>query len=135
MVSKTKLIALGIVVLLATITVAAALNTWTGTASWSMKKFSVWDSSTSGTQLASPYTLPNPPTTPGTYTYNYYIQNDGTSAATVTVTNGQITGTGNTAQWNANGVYSLPVSTARVNAILTLTITTDGTYTWTFTIS
>jgi hypothetical protein len=135
MVSKKVYLALGLVALLGSVIIISALNSWTGTAAWSMKKFSVWDSNTGGTQLASPYTLPNPPTTPGTYIYHYYLENDGTAAATVTVTNGQITGAGNTATWNANGVYSLPVGSTRTDATLTLSITIDGTYTWTFTIS
>jgi hypothetical protein len=127
-------IALIVLVSMAIAAVVYAAISWSGSASWTtaIKSFTVRDSATAGTVIASPYVIPNLPSTAGTYTYSFYLQNDGNTALTVTAT-GSITGTGNTASWSSSGVYSLPVSTTQIEATLTLNIQSTGTYSWAFT--
>lgn len=134
---NSKITAIVIVIAVAALLVGGvvAVTIWSGTANWTLttKSFTVWNSPTDGSQLMTPYTVSPMPTTPGTYTYSYYLQNDGNAAITVTVTGAPPTGTGNTATWSNAGTYVLPVSSTRTEAQLTLVIATSGTYTWTFT--
>lgn len=128
---KTVIVCLAVLGL--TVGVVGAVITWSGTATWSIAspQFAVYDSAVEGNTIASPYTLTNPPTATGTYTYTYYIENTGNVLLNFQVA-GSITGTGNTASWTSTS-FSLPVSTTRQALTLTLTVAASGSYSWTFT--
>jgi hypothetical protein len=115
--SKKALALLCIFTFVATIGLTLAYTTWNATGTWTTtnKNFSIWDSAANGNQLSSPY----------------YIQNDGNTPLTVAIAGGAVTGTGNTAAWDHN-TYTVPVGTTRTAATLSLTITSDGSYTWSF---
>ena len=134
--NQTKIALVVLVALAGTIGAVYAVSTWSGGVTWVItdKNFKVYDSASGGAELASPYTVSAPPTAVGTYTYTYYLENTGNTAINVVVGGAAPTGSGNTASWSQSGSYSLPVSTTRVAATLTLNLASSGSYTWTFSI-
>jgi len=110
------------------------VTVWHGTITWTLesKKFSVYDSATGGNLLLDPYTKPQGIVTPGIYTFDFYLQNDGTVSITIQISNPS--GSGATPSWNSPN-WIVNVGTTRVPATLTLGISATGSYSWEFTIA
>ena len=116
-----------LIIALAVVAVAAYLS-WQGEITWKVKtkEFEVYYNDT---LQESPYTLPLGSIDAGIHTFDFVIKNVGNVQITVKVSNA--TSVGCTASWSSDGTYVIPVG-ENVTATLTLNITADGSYTWTF---
>jgi len=125
---STKLTIIILTVIAVSSILAYALLSWHGTISGTALNFSVWDSASGGTSLASPYSLPVSPVN-ASMLFHFWIQNDGSLPLNVTVTEDVAH------NFNCMASWSLPINiavTSRGEANLTLTVTGSFSYTWDF---
>ena len=135
--NKKTLAAILLVACLTGILVAWGVSTWMGTITWELttEDFSVWDSATVGSEIATPWSpatleIPSYPHTP--LMYEFYLQNDGNVEITIAVT--ELSEVGCSGEWSSAGSYTVAEGSTRVLATLTLTITGDGGYSFEFNI-
>lgn len=110
-------------------TVAYAVYTWHMRFQWGIsisENIGVYRDADCTTPWTSPYDLGN--VVPGTYSYDFYIKNEGTVNVTVTITNENPVGC--TASWSQ---YSITLSPGQVGLLtLNLIITSAGSYDFDF---